>query len=111
MSMSYKADCRECIEYLAKEKESLEKDELWDESSSELYADLDSYQRAIHAALETIEYYEGCSAILKAKEGAEYVEAIGMEWYHMQKAIINEKLGLGFRDDSSDESEDSDDPD
>lgn len=91
-----KDDCWRCLEYLCKEKESLLKDEQWDESRSQLYEELEEYCRAIHDALETIEYYEGCSAIVKAKEGADYIKSIGMEWFKAKTAAINEKLGIGY---------------
>ena len=76
--MSYKDTLEKCIEYICDEKKSLEKDELWDENSAKLYEELDAYCGAIRGALEVIEYYEGCSAIVKAREGEQFVKYIAM---------------------------------
>lgn len=106
MSMSYKDDVERCIEYLCGQRASLEGFEegenyecfkKWQAMpDEEKWEELEEFCRALRAAMDTIAYYEGCSAIIKAKEGAEYVKEIGEKWYKMVTAQIGEKFGIGF---------------
>ena len=106
MGMSYKDDCERCIEYLCgqraglegfEEGESYEHFKEWQKKPDEdKWESLVEYTKAVRAALEMISYYETCSAIIKAKEGPEYVENIGREYYKMMTAPIGERFGIGF---------------
>ena len=89
MSMSFKDGLEKCIDYLRIQYESSSATE--DEAES-----IEEYLQAINAALDVIEYYEGCSEIIKAKEGAKYIKDISEAWYKMQTARIGERFGIGY---------------
>ena len=116
MSMSYKDDCERCIEYLCGQRAGLEGFEEgenyehfreWQEKPDEdKWESLVEFTKAVRAALEMISYYEGCSAIIKAKEGAEYIKDIGEQWYRTVTAPIGERFGIGFKSKDKEEGKD-----
>ena len=99
MSMSYKDDLERCIEYLCKERDDLEKAGPWNMEIADRYEEIIKYCRAIRGALDVIDYYEGCEAILKAQQGEAFVEKLGKDWYKAKASVIKERYMEWFRKD------------
>ena len=96
--MGFKELCRECIEFLCKQKDALEEKETWSEEDSDLYESLESYCRAIHSALETIDFYEQMKAIVEIRLSPEEVKDMEHAWLHLKMAETNERLGFTQED-------------
>lgn len=99
MSMSYKDDCRNAIEYLYKRKQKLEDKRIWKREDAERYENLEAYCSAIYGALEVIAYYEEREAILVDRFGKEVIDDAGKAWLSLKMAQGNEMLGLMGDDD------------
>ena len=111
MSLSFKTDCREAIEYLYRRKQALEEAPEWDENKAEEYEDLESYCRAIHGALEHIEYFEEREAILIDRYGKEAIDDAGKAWLTLKMAKTNELFDLTPEAYSAWEGDEDDEPD
>lgn len=98
MSMSYKDNCRDAIEYLYKKMRKLEKKKSWNEKDSEEYENIEAYCSAIHGALEVIAYYEEREAILIDRFGKEAIEDAGKAWLNLKMAQCNEMFGFTSED-------------
>ena len=52
------------------------------------------YENAISGALDVIRYYEERDAILKAREGEQFVAELDKAWYTLKTGRLAEQLGL-----------------
>ncbi len=96
--MGFKELCRECIEFLCKQKDALEEKEAWSEEDSDMYESLEAYCRAIHSALETIDFYEQMKAIVELRFSPEVVKDMEHSWLQLKMAETNERLGFTQED-------------